>query len=101
MIDLVGEDTLRVEEAAAIVRRHFSTVYRWCLRGVPDGAGNRIKLRAVRVGGCWLTSRQALQEFAEALTPKSTDDAVIPPRTQSAKRAASAKAAAKLESLGI
>jgi len=100
MIDLVGEDTLRVEEAAAIVRRHFATVYRWCLRGVPGPNGERVKLRAVRVGGGWLTSRQALQEFAERLTPKDAD-AVTPPRTESAKRAASNAAGKELEQLGV
>jgi hypothetical protein len=44
-------------------RTHPSTLMRWRTRGIQG-----IRLEAVRVGGHWMTSRQAIQRFVSAIT---------------------------------
>lgn len=46
---------------------HTSTALRWVLRGVGG-----VKLEAVRVGGRWVTSEEALARFVDAQTPTGT-----------------------------
>jgi hypothetical protein len=69
-----------------------------------DGArgpnGERVKLEALRLGGRWVSSREALQRFAEALTPH-TDTPASATRTPRQRRRASERAARELERLGI
>jgi hypothetical protein len=101
MSDILAEDPIRLEEAAHTVKTHFSTVYRWVLRGVPGPSGNRIRLEAIRVGRAWLTSRQALARFSEALTPDLTGEAAPLPRSPGKRQKASERAAQKLAQLGI
>jgi putative transposase len=48
----------------------FSCVLRWITHGVPGPDGRRVKLEAVRVGGRWLTSVEALARWAERLTAR-------------------------------
>ncbi len=46
----------------------FATVWRWIERGIrrrPDGA--IVRLEAVRLGGRWVTSREAIARFCAAL----------------------------------
>jgi hypothetical protein len=100
--DLLTEDTIRLEEAARIARSHFTSVYRWVLRGLPGPDGQRVRLEAVRVGRAWITSREALARFAERLTPPLGEDDLPPtPRSRSARRRASERAAAALAARGI
>jgi hypothetical protein len=40
----------------------------WVRQGVVLPGGGRVKLRAIRLGGCWLSSAAWLAEFAEAST---------------------------------
>lgn len=70
MIDLTEEKAISLNEAATLVPSarqgrptHVSTLIRWITAGVE---GNR--LEAIRLGGRWVTSREALQRFAERLT---------------------------------
>jgi hypothetical protein len=98
---LLNEETIRLEEAAGIARSHFSTVYRWVLRGVPGPDGRRIKLEATRLGRAWVTSRQALARFAAALTPKLDDEPLAMPRSPQARRKASERAAKQLAKVGV
>jgi hypothetical protein len=109
MIDLAAESPLSLAAAAQLVpaarrgkRTHLSTLLRWVLKGsrAPDGA--RVRLEAVRVGGRWVTSREALQRFADRLTPR-LDEAVDAPevRIASRRRQASERAAAELERRGL
>jgi hypothetical protein len=69
MTDLLTESTIRLDEAARISGAHFSSVYRWVLRGIPGPDGQRIRLEAVRCGRAWITSREALSRFSARLTP--------------------------------
>lgn len=70
MIDLKQEETVTLAEAARVLPRlrgrkrvHVSTLYRWISRGVRG-----VRLEAVHVGGTLVTSREALQRFADRLT---------------------------------
>src|SRR5262249_44864859 len=101
MIDLLAEDLIRIEEAANICRTHFSTVFRGIMKGVPGPDGQRVRLDALRVGGKWVTTRAALQAFAEATTPKLDGVATTAPRTAKTRRKAAERAGEELEALGI
>lgn len=61
MIALGTETTLSLAEAATRVRRNIGTVRMWITRGVGG-----VRLRALRTGRLYVTSIEALQEFAEA-----------------------------------
>jgi hypothetical protein len=56
----------------------FSCVYRWVKKGAPGPDGSRVRLEAVRVGGRWITSEEALQRFSLRLTPVISDDGLVP-----------------------
>ena len=66
VIDLEHESVLTLKEAAKALpalrgrKIHLSTLYRWIERGV-DG----VRLEALRLGRTLVTSREALQRFAE------------------------------------
>jgi hypothetical protein len=99
MFDLLSEDTIRLEEAARIGKVHFTTAYRWALKGVPSPGGGRVRLEVVRLGRAWLTSKQALARFSEKLT--LIREGVPVPRSSSARQKASERAAKKLEKVGF
>jgi hypothetical protein len=106
MIDVANESLLSLAQAAATLppgrggkKVHLSTILRWILDGVRRPTG-RVQLEAIRVGGRWLTSKEALQRFAERLTPDCSQP-VQWPRTPAARRRASDRAAKELEKAGI
>lgn len=78
MIDLSSETILSLSEATGEVPRgrdskkrvHSSTIYRWATRGVGG-----TKLEAVRVGGLFVTSSEALSRFFRRLNTHSDDRA--------------------------
>ena len=70
MIDMATEKMLTPQEAARSLpplregkAMHPATITRWITEGLSG-----VKLEAIRVGNRWLTSAEALQRFAEALT---------------------------------
>jgi hypothetical protein len=70
MINLLEERVVTLVEAARLVPpgrggrpTHLSTLLRWITRGVRG-----VRLEAVRLGGRWVTSKEALQRFADRLT---------------------------------
>jgi hypothetical protein len=75
-----------------------STLFRHIVKGVRAGNGQVIRLEAVRVGGRWLTSLEAIARFAEKLTAASIPSdtppapAPTPKQRQRAAKAASAQA---------
>jgi hypothetical protein len=102
MFNLTQENPIFLEEAAGLVRTHFSTVFRWIFKGAKAPNGERIRLEACKLGSRWCTSREALNRFAERLTPRLEDG---PPmssvRTETQRTRASEKAAKQLEAAGI
>ena len=107
MIDLLTESTLSLRDAAKILPSarlgrpvSFQCILRWVLDGTKSPSGRPIKLEALRLGGRWITSREAIQRFAEALTPPPTDDSA-PCRTSRQRRTAADRAEDELKKLGI
>jgi hypothetical protein len=75
-LDFSAETALSLVEAARMLPRgrfnahvHPATLTRWILRGCRTAAGDRVRLRAGRVGCRWVTSREALEDFLAALSP--------------------------------
>src|SRR5438067_1404994 len=109
MLNLTTEKPISLATACELIppgrggrRTHLSTLLRWVLKGSKAPSGQLVRLEAIRVGGRWMTSAEALQRFAEALTPRLGDTAPAPtPRTPAGRQRASAKAAVELEKRGI
>jgi hypothetical protein len=78
-----------------------STVFRWIFAGVRLPDGSRVRLEAVRLGGRWLTSREAIQRFMEAQTPTFGDSAAPKPRTTKQRESAADRAGKELTAIGI
>src|SRR5262245_33811722 len=70
------------------------TLFRWISTGVKLPSGQVLRLEAVRLGGRWLTSAEALQRFADAQTPDLGQPALPLPRTPTARRRDSERAEA-------
>jgi hypothetical protein len=105
-INLHNETLLTLNQAARMLppsRRgrpvSLSCIYRWVLDGVKTATG-KIRLEALRIGGRWLTSAEALERFAVAQTPSLTDRPPLP-RTLCARRLAAEKAEQALAKIGI
>jgi hypothetical protein len=108
MLDLTVESPIPLADAAKIVpparsgkRTHLSTLLRWILVGAKAPDGSRVKLEAARLGGRWMTSREALQRFSDRLTPRPNEPDVPAPRTPGTRRRASERAGKELDSLGM
>jgi hypothetical protein len=106
MLNFRDETTLTLNQAARLLppsRRGrpvtLSCVLRWVLQGVRTPAGT-VRLEAVRLGGRWLTSLEALERFAAAQTPQVDGSAPPTPRAVAAKRRAAERAGALLEKVG-
>jgi hypothetical protein len=106
--NLIGENLLSLNQAARRLppgRRNrpvsLSCVLRWVLEGVPGPDGRRVKLDAVRLGGRWVTSLEALGRFAEQLTPRFGDIPLSVRRTPKQRKRAAARAEKKLTAAGI
>jgi hypothetical protein len=77
VIDLQTERLVSLAEAAKLVppgrqgkSTHVGTLLRWVLKGCRAPNGGKVKLEAIRLGGKWATSSEALQRFADRLTPR-------------------------------
>src|SRR5262249_46768036 len=76
-IDLTTEATISLSQAARLLplgRRGrpvtLSCLLRWVLSGIKAHSGEVVCLEALRLEGRWITSREAIQRFAERLTPR-------------------------------
>jgi hypothetical protein len=106
MIDLQSEDVVTLTRAAKLLPKndrdkpvHVSTLYRWATRGVGSG-GQKVRLETLRLGGVRVTSREALQRFAERVTALEDGDEY--PSTESLNTSRRAeKAEAELDAAGI
>ena len=91
-----------MSEAAALLpgrkpgkRLYVNTVWRWCVKGLRNGA----RLRSVLVGGQRLTTRRWLQEFIQAMSEARDPGGCSPPviRTPRQRQSASERAAEELK----
>lgn len=71
------------------------------MKGTKAPDGSTVRLEALRLGGRWVTNREALQRFAEASTPQMSDRPTSPTRTTKQRTKAAEKAERELEKLGI
>ena len=108
MIDLSTETTVSLAQVAREqpsgrggASCSLGCVLRWVLKGVKSPSGELVRLEAIRLGGRWLTSREAVQRFAERLTPNLSSEPAPTPRTPSQRRRADETAARELEHMGI
>jgi len=108
MIDFLKEPLISLCTAAKLLppsRRgrpvSFQCVLRWIMDGARGPDGERVRLEAVRLGGRWLTSKEALGRFAARLTPQIGKNAAPAPRTSRQWRRAAERAERELERLGI
>ena len=107
MIDLTSESPLSLIQAARLLPHGrgdrpvtLSCVLRWILRGARSPSGEWVRLGALRIGGRWITSREALQRFAEELTPPLTGSQCTG-RSPRQKAVAADRAGRELEHLGM
>ena len=108
MINLATENKIPLAVAASETppgrngkKTHLSTILRWILQGAKAPDGSRIRLEGIRLGGRWLTSREALQRFAERLTPHFGGGDRPAPRGPTKRHRDSERAAAELKQLGV
>ena len=108
MINVGAEALLSLNAAARIMPAgrngsacSLGAVLRWVLCGSRSPSGELVRLEAIRMGGRWLTSREALQRFAERLTPSLDGEAAPTPRTTRQRQRAAERATKKLESMGV
>jgi hypothetical protein len=104
---ILTETTLSLSQAAKRLppgRRgapvSLACLLRWVLDGARAPEGEKVRLEAVRLGGRWITSVEALARFADRLTPK-TSDSPLPARTPRQRRRAAERAEKELERLGL
>ena len=108
MIDLATETKIPLAVAASETpparsgkRTHLSTILRWIRRGAKAPDGSRVRLEGLRLGSRWFTSREALQRFAERLTPRLGGDDSGAPRSPTGRRRATERAAVELDKIGL
>jgi hypothetical protein len=108
MIDLSTESTISLNHVPPLLppgrrgaRVSFSCLLRWVIDGVKSPSGEVVRLEAARLGNRWITSREALQRFADRLTPKTGDSPPVPAPTPNQRERAAQKAAAELAAMGI
>ena len=109
-LQILDEQRLELPEAAKLLgteKRPASPakMSRAISRGVKAETGERIKLEAVRTGGCWITSVEAVRRFVERLTRAAageTGQAEATPHAPSQRRRHElARAEAEAEALGL
>ena len=108
MLDLTKEIPIGLADIARLAPRdsrgrkvHLSTILRWVLEGSPGPDGQRVRLEACRLGGRWVSSREALQRYAERLTPRLHDEPAPVPRSGKARERANLRADQELSELGL
>jgi hypothetical protein len=109
VLDLTKEAAIPLAAACPLLppgrngrRVHFSTLWRWALKGVKSPTGEIVKLETLRLGSRLVTSREAVQRFALALSRHLAERPPAPaPRTPGARRRAAERADRELARLGI
>lgn len=106
MIDIANEKTVSLKDAASSLPTGrlgrpvgLSTIFRWIFDGVrtPNGI---VRLEALKLGGRYITSIEALQRFADAQTPE-LDGREAAPRSPTRRAQAAKKAGEQLSKIGV
>src|SRR5262245_37101128 len=77
-----------------------STVFRWIMSGVRLSDGSLLRLEARRIGGRWLTYREAVERFIDKQTPRFSDDPVPQSRMLRRHTKAAERAGRELDKIG-
>src|SRR4051812_20328400 len=86
----LGEAARRMPSAREGKPVNPSPLWRWIHAGVKTSSGQVVRLDALRLGGRWVPSLEALQRFADAQTPDLGEADTRPtPRTPTARQRAS------------
>jgi Protein of unknown function (DUF1580) len=108
MIDLTNEKTFPLSHASKVLPSarlgrpvSLSCLLRWIFDGVKTPDGRRVHLEALRLGGKWVTSMEALQRFAENQTPGFDQPKNAIPRSPAKRLKAALRAERELERAGI
>jgi hypothetical protein len=108
VLDLTAETPLTLTTVTHVIppgrngrRTHISTILRWIMKGAKAPDGTLVKLEAARLGGRWMTTREALRRFSERLTPRVGDEEPALPRSQADRARSSQRAGAELERMGL
>ena len=80
-------------------KTHISTLLRMGNERREGPDGTIVRLEALRLGGRWVTSREAIQRFMERLTPRVDVEAQPAPRSPGQR--ASERAAEELRRRGV
>jgi len=106
-IELANEKTISLMAAARLLppgRRGrpvcLSTILRWILNGALLPSGERLRLEAVRCGGRWITSVEALERWCAKQTP-DLDKPYQVSRTIGARARANERAKKELAKAGF
>jgi hypothetical protein len=105
---ILPDDLLSVPQAARAIpgfrggQTASSTVFRWITTGVRQPDGTYQRLRALRVGVRWVTSRAWLREFIDRLTAahQPGKQPLPAPRSPRKREAAIRRAEKRLEEIG-
>ena len=95
---LAVEGPIGLTAASRILKRHPSTLARWCIDGLKLPNGTALKLESYRLGGKLSTSRPAILRFIAAQQPI---DSPAPIQTPAARRRADREAERILDAAGI
>ena len=104
-IRILDEDRLSLEEVRPLLGTggkpcDFTTVYRAVTKGNLLPNGEKLRLEAVRISGQWVTSRQALVRYVEAMTAAWTSETgerlTMPSKTNKARARELARVDAEL-----
>jgi hypothetical protein len=101
MIDLLTEDVIDTQESADFMAEltRSKTHPRTIIQLIRCGS-NGVRLEGLKLGKKWVTSRQAIQRFAEALTAK-TMNRPIPSSDSQARSKAHERADRELSAAGL
>jgi len=75
-------DYITLGEAAKLApgRPSANCIWRWCRKGVLSRAGQRVRLRHVRIGGKIFTKAEWLNEFGQSLAAADAEHFDLPGR---------------------
>jgi hypothetical protein len=110
-IRILDEDRLSLEEVRPLLGTggkpcDFTTVYRAVTKGNLLPSGEKLRLEAVRISGQWVTSREAIVRYVEAMTLAWTNNETgerltMPSKTNKRRSQELAKVDAELAAAGI